>query len=434
MLMYYSRTLLSRRIERAFACLAAVVFLSHTLTAGESSRSAAQPPAPSFNGLTEQHETLTIGDARTDLTFHVGAAADAGRRLVEITKRALPRLIAWFGPFAANPLTIADVPWTPDARCLASRGRVVVSSRWLQPESDRALERAAIAALARQPFFAIGLGTDDGFVEGMARYAAVRAINETLEGSHPLIERFFGGFVPHRIRAIELSRRPWDTRPFVTRFDGGTSGLPCVADSDDRTRIDARAHDVMVALLSLERAIGWSANQAALATLFGRFNGRTPGAADLVAIVSEQQGSAPAGLLVAALAGHVDVDFAIDHFSTERNARGGTYRTSVRMRRTSPPAASTEPAWPVPLAIHFADGTVVRERLTEPRDEVSLEYQSPSPAVLVAIDPDAVLLFDADRRNNVRAMAPRLPMAGLRRLLNWLVWLQDAALTGTALV
>ena len=44
------------------------------------------------------------------------------------------------------------------------------------------------------------------------------------------------------------------------------------------------------------------------------------------------------------------------------------------------------------------------------------------------------MLFDSDRRNNTRAIAPRLPIYGLRRLLNWLVWLQDAALTGTALV
>ncbi len=88
----------------------------------------------------------------------------------------------------------------------------------------------------------------------------------------------------------------------------------------------------------------------------------------------------------------------------------------------------------MPLTIRFSGGAVVREQITDARDDIRFEYDSPTPAVQAGIDADSVMLFDRDRQNNTRTIAPRLPEYGLRRLLNWLVWLQDAALTGTALV
>ena len=406
------------------------------LAAGESAlartRQTGAPPVSALTGFPEHHEIVAVDDARIEVTFRLGTGATA-TRIVEITKRALPRVVSWFGPLAQPSLTVAEVPWTPQGRCLASPGQVAISSRWLQPESDSGLERAVIAALARQPFFALGLGTDDGFVEGMARYATIRAINDSLDGSQFLTERFFGGFVPHTLRPMALSRRPWDPRPFVRQFDSSQAHLPCVPADAIASPVDQRATAVMVGLLSLERATGWASLQSAMASLASRFAGRTPTAADLVAIISEQRGVPPAPF-VAALSGDAGVDYAIDELVSERNPIGGTYRTVVRARRTLTAASTREAAWPAPLTIRFADDGVVREPITDSRDEVRFEYDSPLPASQASIDPDSVLLFDSDRRNNTRAMAPRLPIYGLRRLLNWLVWLQDAALTGTALV
>jgi len=435
MLMYYSRTLLSRRTERALACLAGVLLLS-PLAAGElalaRTRQTDAPTPSALTGFPEYHEIVAVADARIEVTFRLANSATA-TRIVEITRRALPRVISWFGPQAQPALTVADVPWTPRGRCVASPGQVTISSRWLQPESDSGLERAVIAALARQPFFALGLGTDDGFVEAMARFATIRAINDSLDGSQFLTERFFGGFVPQTLRPIALSRRPWDPRPFVRQFDSNQTHLPCVPADAIASPVDRRATAVMVGLLSLERAIGWSSMQSAMTSLATRFAGRTPTAADLVAIISEQRGVPPA-LFVAALSGDAGVDYAIDELSSERNPTGGTYRTVVRARRTPTAVSAGESSWPAPLTIGFAGGDLVREPITDSRDEVRFEYDSPLPAAQASIDADSVMLFDTDRRNNTRAIAPRLPIYGLRRLLNWLVWLQDAALTGTALV
>jgi hypothetical protein len=385
------------------------------LAAGESARATAQS---------------------SELTFRL-ANRDTDARIQAIAARALPRLIGWFGPLQEPSLTIADVPWTPSGRCQAAPGHVAITSRWLQPESDTGLEREVIAGLARQPFFPLGLGKDDGFVEGMARFATVRAINDVLvgaiDGGQFLTDRYFGGFVPHTFRSIALSRRPWDPRPYVHQFDSGQIHLPCVPVDGLASHADRRATGVLIALLSLERTIGWASVQSALATLVNRFAGRTPGAADLVAIISEQRG-APPPLFVAALAGPVDVDYALDELATERNPTGGTYHTVVRVQRTAAAPASGDGTWPVPLTIRFADGAVLREPIIDARDDIRFEYDSPTPAVQAAVDADSAMLFDSDRRNNTRAIAPRLPVHALRRLLNWLVWLQDAALTGTALV
>jgi len=65
---------------------------------------------------------------------------------------------------------------------------------------------------------------------------------------------------------------------------------------------------------------------------------------------------------------------------------------------------------------------------------LALEYESASQAVRAEVDPDVMLLLDADRRNNVRTLAPRLPSLGWRLLLGWIVWLEDAALSYSAVL
>ncbi len=59
---------------------------------------------------------------------------------------------------------------------------------------------------------------------------------------------------------------------------------------------------------------------------------------------------------------------------------------------------------------------------------------SASPAVLASVDPGAILLLDADRTNNTRALNPPWHTVGLRLAFNWLAWLQEAMLTCTAVL
>ena len=446
MLMYYSRTLRSRRIERALACLAGIVLLTHALVAHESEQPAATAQAdlsriPAFAGLVELQDIVTADGHRIDVRLLVGPSSGVDR-IRTTTKESLERLVAWFGPPPSPHLTIVDAPWSGRASCGSSPGLVVVSSRWLQPEQDSSLERALIVGLARQPFlsFAAADSTSGAFAEGLGRFAAVRVINDTLERRHVLSVRYFGGFVPYQVRAIGLARRRSDPRPFVHQFDELASPGCATAKRHDAAS-DGRVAETTIALLSLERSIGWPALQQAVATLVERFRGRAPQPSDLMTIVTEQRGGAPAPIFARALSGRPSIDGAIAAFTSEPGATRGAFRTIVRARfeagaGATPPdgqAAATNGS-AVPLTIRFADGETVREWLDVQQPDVTLEYDSPSPAVEASIDRDSTLLFDRDRANNTRVRSPRLPLTAVRRLLNWLVWLQDIALTGTALV
>ena len=61
-------------------------------------------------------------------------------------------------------------------------------------------------------------------------------------------------------------------------------------------------------------------------------------------------------------------------------------------------------------------------------ESMELEYESTSPAVSAAIDPDQLLQLDDDRANNRRTLeAPR--RAAAIWATRWAVWLQDSMLT-----
>ena len=83
---------------------------------------------------------------------------------------------------------------------------------------------------------------------------------------------------------------------------------------------------------------------------------------------------------------------------------------------------------PLEVAVTFADGSIMRERWDGRAESMELEYESTSPAVSAAIDPDQLLQLDDDRANNRRTLeAPR--RAAAIWATRWAVWLQDSMLT-----
>ena len=66
--------------------------------------------------------------------------------------------------------------------------------------------------------------------------------------------------------------------------------------------------------------------------------------------------------------------------------------------------------------------------------DLELTYEGPSRAVATSVDPEAVLLLDADRSNNSRTALPAMTEAGARLVASWIVWLQDIMLGSTALL
>jgi hypothetical protein len=57
------------------------------------------------------------------------------------------------------------------------------------------------------------------------------------------------------------------------------------------------------------------------------------------------------------------------------------------------------------------------------------EVEKPVRALFAEVDPDRVLVLDANVTNNSATLAPRADQAARKWSLAWLVWLQDHLLT-----
>ena len=133
-------------------------------------------------------------------------------------------------------------------------------------------------------------------------------------------------------------------------------------------------------------------------------------------------------------------DYALVNLASVPAAPGG-WHTTVEVRRigeatfdgTALPRSATS-ARSLAVLTRFADGSETTEWIDGRDREWRFQYSSSSAATLASIDPEALLLLDADRRNNTRTLNPPLHHLGVRLSFNWLSWLQDAMLACTAVL
>lgn len=298
-----------------------------------------------------------------------------------------------------------------------------VNVRWWSTGQDVSAERGIIIRAARE-YWSVIARSDPVFAEGLTRYSASRVINDTLDDRNLATYRFFGGFVPFTLDSVSLWRRRRDSRPIVRRFPEfantprwWTTSWVATADETDRWA------DV---LYTLERSAGWPAIQQALSEFVKRHAAGTGTAAGFAAIVGEQRGSNLDWLDLQAASPSRAVDYLVEGV-TSTAAGAPSYETVVRVRREGAAVVT------VPVTTEFADGSSVRDSFDAANERLEFRYRSRAPAIRVSIDPDAVLLIDADRTNNVVALRRRLSIAGAQVTSHWLIWLQDLLLTWTAL-
>ena len=86
------------------------------------------------------------------------------------------------------------------------------------------------------------------------------------------------------------------------------------------------------------------------------------------------------------------------------------------------------------MLVRFTDGAEIIERVNAHEVEQTFAYRGPARAVVASVDPEAVLVIDANRENNTKTLEPRTDLIGVRLALNWIVWLQDAMLAHTGLL
>ena len=369
------------------------------------------------------------------------ARPESAQPLVDAANGALDRLTAWLGRLPGNRLTIVDVPAHANLAGAAYPGIAITSSRLFTTRREFAAERALTVAIARQYALAFADASEDDswFVEGMAAYFATRAVHEGFEGRYYLTLRYFGGYVPHSLRAIVMSPNPLDPRPRVLQlaevFEPADAPWR-LAHGADRDR----AHRLTMALHTLERFIGWPALQATLSAFVERHRGRTPTLSDFAAVLSEQRGGDMTWFFDQSMRMDARFDYAVVNLTTTAGSPS-RFETTVEVRRLGeatfdgtglPRATST--ARSLPLVTRFADGAEITEWIDGRDRDWQFRYSSASPATLASVDPEAILLLDADRTNNTRTVNPPLHTIGARLAFNWLSWLQDAMLACTAVI
>ena len=77
------------------------------------------------------------------------------------------------------------------------------------------------------------------------------------------------------------------------------------------------------------------------------------------------------------------------------------------------------------MLVRFENGDQARERWDGEARWRAYEYDRPSRAVSVQVDPERVLLLDVNYTNNSITLAPMAEAAADRWTLQWMVWLQD---------
>jgi hypothetical protein len=432
---YYTRTV-KGRLGSGLIWLAMVLTTAWPATAGQP---ATDSLPPALAAITSRLELRVERIERADrppielrIWLNPGAGAQV-ERIIAISTRALTMLDAWFGPYPYPSLSVIDSGWRGESTGESSPGVVTAATRWLTLARDRALERSLVAGIARQYWQAVRPTEGGALQEGLAIYSGTRAIHETLEGNHIATLRFFGDFVPFPIRSLSLSPNPAEPRPRLRRF----------AEVDERAPAGGEARRAAIGLLTLERFLGWPALQQALSTFRdGLRQGRQPPA--LADVVSAQRGTDVSWLFSEAFSSQRRFDYGIGAVTTSASSDARLpFRTGVVFQRFGdavfagaalPPAGDPARLRSLPVLLRFADGSEAREWWDGRDAEWRVTYDSPAPAVLVAVDPERMLVLDDELSNNTRALQPGLFMTGIRLACHWALWLQDAMLSYAGLV
>jgi hypothetical protein len=411
-----------RRRAAAVAWLLAVAALAAPVAM-------AQPVADvsDSSGFVIESERFTpSGGEPVDLRFMITSDRLSQRaRLVNATHEALTRMSEWFGPPRTRRLTVAGVVCRAHTQSGVPPGAGLVSAclHWLAPIRDQQTERELIAGITREYWLGDGVPAGN-FAQSLISYTANRAIHQQLGGSNFATMRFLGGYVPFPLRSVLLSPPVNDLKPRVLEFDWL-----------DASRNLATLRG-MRALQSLERYVGWPTMLETLSRL--RQEGpRSWNAPALANILSEIRGTDMRVLVSECFRDRAVFDYAID--DVQSRPAGGQVESTITIARRGDArfAASSDEGdrdAAIPVRIRFADGREIRERIDGSAPLVTLQYTAPVAAIVANVDPDVMLVLDADRDNNSFVRDAAISKLGVRLAMNWLAWLQNAMLSYTALL
>lgn len=361
----------------------------------------------SFDADQPVERVIALADRSITLTVVAPGDARLRDRLVQTGDSAIRLLTEWLGTPEFSHITVDASRRRPAASVDA--GAIFVGRRWLTPDRDYATDRQVVAGLASL-FWPVSSRHTPWLSNGLAVYTAGRAIDE-LFPRQVATERFLGGMVPFAIRQAPLSP-PDRGRPRIRRFQE-------TAIDDEHA---SRAAD---GLYAVERLIGWPAVQQAIRELRRR-EVIDPDAMDDVFSV---QSGYPMHAFVDRLVNGAPIDYAVTSMtSTPRGSDADRFDLRIGVSRTGPsPLADTDGE--VAIAVTLADGTRFDDYWDDREPAAVLSFVGASPVTRAALDPDALLIADADRSNNVLVVDQRWSARVKLIAAYWAIWLQQAMLT-----
>ena len=371
---------------------------------------------------------------------HVGQAA----RHFNATRAALRYYGEWFGPYPYGNITIIDPAWQSGAGGMEYPTLFTAGTRWLAPRAVAEPEDVTVHEAGHQFWYGV-VATNEfehaWMDEGLNTFSTARTLDQFF-GPQYYSKRYFGGFVPWVFDDVPRSRAT----------DGNDlSGYRDAGEADPQSAPSWRYwpetsgaityFKTALWLNTLERMLGWDTLQQILSTYYTRYSFKHPEPKDFFAVVNEVSKTDLTWFFDQVYRSSSHFDYALDVFTSEQvsdrgifgdaNKRtfsadersGDAYRTRVVARRVG------DGVFPVTVRVVFENNQEARWQW-DGRDRWKMfEVDRPARAVTAQVDPERVLLLDANYTNNSRSLAPKTNAAARKWSLAWLIWLQDHLLT-----
>jgi hypothetical protein len=384
--------------------------------------------SPDYIERTARFEHPRLPPVEMRLLLQPEHASQAERHFAA-TRTTLKHYGEWFGPYPYGHITIIDPAYQSGAGGMEYPTLFTAGTRWLAPAGVTTPEGVTVHEAGHQFWYGMVANNEfeDAWMdEGFNTYSTARAIAEDYTPNF-LALRYFGGFVPYVVREIALIRETDGNRLIGYRHDA-KSDVPSTPSFRyfPATGGSITYNKTALWLNTLERWLGWPTTQAIMSTHFTRWRFKHPKPDDFFKLASEVAGRDLSGFFQQVYRSSDVFDYGVQQLQSARE--GDRFRTSVVVRRHG------EGIFPVSVDVVFRNG----ERITEQWDGQDrwklYTYDRPSQALSAQVDPNRVLLLDANYTNNSATLEPRGGAAATKWSLTWMVWLQECLLSWAALV
>ena len=356
---------------------------------------------------------------------------------------SLETLAPSLGPYPRASLTIVDPAWHA-APSAGVSDVVLPRTPWWSSQASMTPELATARAIARSYWSDVvdTRALPDWFVDGLVEYLARRVVTplfqrEYLPPGFAMVEpRYFGGFVPRFLRLRLLPES--DGGPLEAYRASPHADVASPASPEDRRSLSGKT---VVTLNTLERWVSLPVLDGAIAEFVRSSRGHRPTLNDFARTVSAAASQDLSWFFVQTLAGSAVFDYSVEELTSVAAESGGFETTVVVARRgdglftgtNAPRVGPYESGRGMTLLVSFADGERALERWDGRDARKTFAYRSPSRAVSAAIDPDRTLMLDIHGTNNSRMLTTN-GTAAARWAARWMLWLEHALLTFSALV